>query len=285
MQGGNSDEMFNDQSRVSRGDVRGRLDKKIVIITGLGGGQGREIALLFARAGAIVAGCDITDEGIDQTFALATAEGLTIDVANVDATDPQAVTTWIDSVAERYGGVDVLYNNASKPQFALIPDMTMEQWHQTLRYELDIAFVPSQAVWRHMIARGGGSIINVSSVAGTRGVEPVGNAGASAHAAAKAGVLGLTHQLATEGGPHWIRVNVISPGAILSEGLQTLLEGHDANLSRQMKGMSMLSRLGRPIDVGYLALFLASDESLFITGANIAIDGGATARVGLSIHS
>jgi meso-butanediol dehydrogenase / (S,S)-butanediol dehydrogenase / diacetyl reductase len=270
--------------RRSRGNVGGRLGGKVVVVTGLGGGQGREVALLFARAGATVAGCDITDGGIEETFALAKSENLNVEVANVNAADPQAMPAWINSVAERHGGIDVLYNNAGKVHFAPFSDLTIEQWRETLQFELDIVFVPSKAVWPHMIARGGGSIINIASVSGMRGAEVAGTAGAAAHSAAKGGVIGLTNQMAAEGARHWIRVNAISPGPILSPGTKALLEVAGPQFRRVFEGVTLLPRSGLAIDVAFMGLFLASDEAAFVTGVNIPVDGGATSKLGLSIN-
>jgi meso-butanediol dehydrogenase/(S,S)-butanediol dehydrogenase/diacetyl reductase len=270
-------------ARFSRGNVSGRLAGKVSVITGAGGGQGREVALLFARSGATVIGCDVKADGLDETASLARSEKLEVDVAVVDAADPEAVPSWIDQVVKQHGGIDVLYNNAGKVHFAPFPELTIEQWHETLRYELDIVFLPSKAVWPHMVARGGGSIINIASVGGMLGVELFGNAGAGAHAAAKGGVISLTRQMAAEGARHWIRVNSISPGPIVSPATTELLK--DAAFRRGFEGVNLLSRSGLPGDVAYTGVFLASDESAYLTGVNIPVDGGASCKLGLSIYA
>ncbi|RKF23098.1 SDR family oxidoreductase [Altericroceibacterium spongiae] len=272
---------MNKDSRASCGPVEGRLAGKIALITGVGSGQGREVALLFAKAGALVIGCDINADGLAGTQDLARDMGVTLDLSVVDAADEAKVTSWADATAERYGGIDVLYNNGAGVHFAPFADMTLDQWHDTLRMELDTVFIPSRAVWRHMIARGGGSIVNIASIAGMRGSEVIGTAGPAAHATGKSGVIGFTRQLATEGAPHWIRVNAISPGPIFTPAVEQVVAS-SPEFRRMFDGMSMLSRFGFPIDVAYTGLFLASDESAFVTGANLTVDGGTTARTGAS---
>ena len=268
-------------NRVSRGPVENRLAGKVALISGVGGGQGREVALLFARAGAIVAGCDINADGLSGTEELARKAGVELDLAVVDVADETKVRSWVDGVAARHGGIDILYNNGAGAHFAPFAEMTIEQWHETLRLELDTIFVPSQAAWSHMIARGGGSIINIASISGMRGAEVIGSAGAAAHAAGKGGVIGFTRQLAAEGASHWIRVNSISPGPILTPASEALVD-QSPDFRRMFDGMSLLARFGYPTDVAYMGLFLASDESAFVTGANLPVDGGVTAKVGAS---
>lgn len=267
--------------RVSRGDLRGRLAGKVAIVTGVGGGQGREAVRLFAEAGAIVFGSDVDDAGLEGTRQALSQAGLSAELACVDASDPAAVTTWIDAAAARHGGIDILYNNGSATHFAAFEDMTIEQWHATLRYELDVVYVPTKAVWRHMIARGGGSIINIASMSGMVGSEVIAGIGQTAHAAGKGGVIAMTRQLAVEGAPHWIRVNTISPGFIETPGIAALFATVPA-MERVARGVTPLPRIGSPADVIYTGIFLASDEAAFITGANLPVDGGVTARAGVS---
>lgn len=270
-----------EDARVSRGVVENRLSGKVAVITGVGSGMGQVVALLFARAGAAVVGCDINPDGLSGTRELAQEAGVKLDIDVVDASDQLQVKEWIDGAASRHGGVDILYNNGAGAHFAPFADMTMEQWRETLHMELDTVFAPSQAVWKHMIARGGGSIINIASIAGMLGSEVIGGAGPSAHATGKSGVIGLTRQLATEGAPHWIRVNSISPGPIVTAASKALIEANP-DFRKMFDGMSLLARYGYPTDVAYMGLFLASDESSFATGANLPVDGGVTAKVGAS---
>jgi meso-butanediol dehydrogenase / (S,S)-butanediol dehydrogenase / diacetyl reductase len=266
--------------RQSRGQVRDRLRDKVAVITGTAGGQGRDAALLFAKAGAGVIGCDVNESGNSETARLARSEGLTLDLSNVDASNPTAVREWIDGAAERYGGIDILYNNAAAVRLAPISQLTAQQWYDSIRLELDIVFFPTQVAWPHLIRRGGGSIINIGSVSGMRGTEHV---GASAHAAAKGGVIGLTPQLAMEGAPHWIRVNTISPGPIWTPAAESAMAA-DPAFKEVYEGFPLLARIGQPIDIAFAALFLASDEASFITGAHLTVDGGWSAKGGLTRH-
>jgi meso-butanediol dehydrogenase / (S,S)-butanediol dehydrogenase / diacetyl reductase len=262
--------------RVSRGPVENRLTGKVVLVTGVGSGQGREVSLLFARAGASVVGCDINPDGLSGTKELTKAAGVDIDLAVVDASDDTKVRSWVEGAAARYGGIDVLYNNGASAHFAPFAEMTLTQWHETLRLELDTVFIPSRAVWQHLITRGGGSIINIASIAGMLGVE-VG--GATAHCAGKGGVIAFTRQLAAEGAAHWIRVNSISPGTILTPAVEEVI-AISPDFRRVVDGMPLLPRRGYPADIAYTGLFLASDEASYITGANFPVDGGVTAKLG-----
>lgn len=269
---------------LSRGPVQGRLAGKVALVTGVGSGQGREVALLFAEAGAIVAGCDINPDGLKGTEALAAERGVMLDLALVDASDEAKVVAWVDGVAQRHGGIDVLYNNGAGAHFVPFAEMTLAQWRDTLRMELDTVFLPSKAAWPHLIARGGGSIINIASIAGMLGGEVIGSAGSSAHATGKGGVISFTRQLATEGGAHGIRVNAISPGPIVTPASEAVVAA-SPEFRKLFEGMPLLKRSGRPVDVAYAGLFLASDEAAYITGANLTVDGGATAKTGISVQA
>ena len=272
---------MNDGQRNSTGPVARRLMGKIALVTGAGSGQGQSVALLFARAGARVAAIDISAEGLARTSALAAAEQLELDACRVDASDASMVTEWVDGVAARHGGIDVLYNNGAAAHMAPFGELTLEQWRDTLKGELDVVFLPTRAAWRHLIVRGGGSIINVASVSGMRGTEFL---GAGAHAAAKAGVIGFTRQLALEGASHWIRANSLSPGPILTPLTRGFYDSN-AEFRHAFDGWPLISRSGDPVDIAYAGLFLASDESRFITGVNLPIDGGWSSKGGYTAHA
>lgn len=266
--------------RASRGPVAGRLAGKVAVISGVGGGQGRAAALLFARAGAIVVGSDRKADGLEETEELAEREGLSLQLSVIpDLTEPQAAQQWIDAAAARNGRLDVLYNNAAAVHFAPVEEMTPELWTGTLKGELDIVFLPTRAAWRHL-ARQGGSIINSASLSGMRALEHI---GAVAHAASKGGVIAMTRQLALEGAPHGIRSNSISPGPIATPATQEALDA-DPQFKRHFEGWPLLARVGTADDVAYAALFLASDESAWITGINIAVDGGMSSKTGITLH-
>lgn len=265
---------------ISQGPVAQRLSNKVVLVTGAGSGIGRSAVLLFARAGAQVAGCGRRTDALQETHELAHREGLALDLQVVDATDPAAIKNWVDSIATKYGGIDGLYNNAGFVHMAPIEEMSDHQWWDTLRGELDIVFFPTRAVWPHLKQRGGGSIVNISSLSGMRGIE---DTGATAHAAAKGGVIAMTRQLAMEGAPHWIRCNAISPGPVMSPGAERFLE-ISPDRRRRLYGWPLLPRVGEGDDISYAGLFLLSDESRWITGINIPVDGGWSSKGGLTEH-
>jgi meso-butanediol dehydrogenase/(S,S)-butanediol dehydrogenase/diacetyl reductase len=244
----------------------GRLEGKRVLITGTAGGQGAAALRLFCAEGARVAGCDVR-EGAAEAVAEEcgdTAAGRTVDLA-----DPAAARAWVEWAAGWLGGVDVVYNNAGTPVFAPLSEMTMEDWHSTITNELHTAFYTTSAAWPHLM-RGGGAIVNTASVLGMVGASRLGGA---AHCASKAALVGFTKGLAAEGAELGIRANAISPGFILTPGTEAI----PAEMVEYATGQQMLRRPGRPEEVALLALYLSSDESAFVTGANYVIDGGWTA--------
>jgi meso-butanediol dehydrogenase / (S,S)-butanediol dehydrogenase / diacetyl reductase len=271
--------MKNDGS-FSSASVSGRLAGKVAVVTGAGGGQGLAAAMLFAQAGATVVACEINPKGVEATKRIVSEQSLDLEITQVNAADENEVKAWIDEAAARHGAIDILYNNAGHTHFAPFGEMSLDQWRETMRYELDIVFIPTRAVWSHLVARGGGSIINIASVSGMRGCEFL---GAAAHAAGKSGVIGFTRQLALEGAPHWIRANSISPGPIVTPVTQALLDT-SKEFNECFNGWPMLSRTGRTADVAFAGLYLASDESSFVTGVNLAVDGGWSAKGGFTPH-
>ena len=252
--------------------MTGRLDGKIALITGIGGGMGVAAARRFCAEGARVVGCDLDAEGAARTESLIHAEGGQITaMGGVDLGDADAARAWVDAAVATYDGIDVLYNNASTQRFAPLEELSIEDWDFTMRNELDLVFYTVKAAWPHLKAYGGGSIINVGSIAALRGVEFMAQ---NAHSTAKGGVIALTLQLVVEGGPHGIRANVISPGMTETPNTAPLLADPPERLKRIVLDRIPLGRHGQPEDVVNAALFLASDESSWISGTNIVIDGG-----------
>ena len=252
-----------------------RLQGKVAVVTGIGSGIGAGCALMFARHGARVLGCDIDAGAAARVIALAHEEGL--QVASVHPCD-MSVSADVDrlmaAAIERHGGIDILLNAAAFGAFAWIQEMDyQQQWKKTLIGELDVVFLACKAAWPHLIARGGGSIINFAS-ANAHVALP--GSPALAHCAGKGGVLAMTRQLAMEGAPHSIRANTISPALVVTSATQPVLDNVPGFRERVLE-KSMLKRLGRPEDIGWCATYLASDESSWVTAADFRVDGGATA--------
>jgi meso-butanediol dehydrogenase/(S,S)-butanediol dehydrogenase/diacetyl reductase len=251
-----------------------RLSGKIALVTGTGGGIGRAVALTFAREGALVVGCDLHAAGSQETVAMAQAAGGEMTaMAPVDLATEAGANEWVHDAVAVYGGVDILVNNASAIRFGPITSLSVEDWSFTIRNELDIVFLVTRAGWPHLVSRGGGSIVNIASISATRGAAFMPQ---NAHGAAKGGVLSLTLQLVTEGGPHGIRVNAVSPAMTATPHTAPLLADQSGPFAGMVERIP-LGRVGQPEDVANAVLFLASDEAAHVTGANIPVDGGAAA--------
>lgn len=252
-----------------------RLQGKVALVTGIGSGIGRACALLFAAQGARVVGCDIDAAAAAQTVEDARVRGFALDSLHpCDLTDPGDAARLVEFTREKHGGFDVLVNAAAYGAFAWLQEMDYEtQWRRTLTGELDIVFLLCQAAWPVLIARGGGSVINFASANAAVALE---GSPALAHCAGKGGVLAMSRQLAMEGGPRGIRVNSISPALVETAATRAHMQAQPAFLERAL-GKMMIRRVGQPEDVAWCAVFLASDEASWITGADFPIDGGATA--------
>jgi len=250
----------------------GRLDGKRVFVSGTGGGIGRATALLCAREGAHIVGADLDPVTSAQTVDLVRAAGGRMDaIAPVDLATEAGARSWVRRAVALAGGVDVLVNNASAIRFGAIGELSFKDWSFTIRHELDIVFLSTRAAWPHLVAAGGGSIVNVASISASRGAFFMPQ---NAHGAAKGGVLALTYQLVVEGGPHRIRVNAVSPAMTETPHTGPLLADPDGPADA-IRARVPMGRWGQPEDVAHAILFLASDESAHVSGANIPVDGGA----------
>jgi NAD(P)-dependent dehydrogenase (short-subunit alcohol dehydrogenase family) len=250
----------------------GRLEGKRVLVSGTGGGIGRATAVLCAREGAHVVGCDLHPETSQETVELVRGSGGRMDaIAPADLSTEDGARDWVDAAADLAGGVDVLVNNASAIRFGPIDGLSFADWSFTIRNELDIVFLVTRAAWPHLVAAGGGSIVNVASISASRGAFFMPQ---NAHGAAKGGVLALTYQLVVEGGPHGIRVNAVSPAMTETPHTSPLLQARGGPAA-SIAARAPLGRWGQPEDVAHAILFLACDESSHVSGANIPVDGGS----------
>jgi 3-oxoacyl-[acyl-carrier protein] reductase len=243
-----------------------RLQGKVALITGGLSGLGREAALVFAREGARVAVCDLLPEG-GELMAAIQAHGREGFYAAADVSQLPQVEAMVAAVLQRFGGIDILLNNAGITRDATLLKMTPEQWNQVIAVNLSGVFHCTKAVAPHMVERGKGKIINASSIVGISG-----NFGQTNYAATKAGLIGMTKTWARELGPKGITVNAVAPGFIATEMVKKMPE----KVLQGMRDKTPLRRLGEPRDVANAYLFLASDDADFINGAVLSVDGGLT---------
>jgi NAD(P)-dependent dehydrogenase (short-subunit alcohol dehydrogenase family) len=249
--------------------MSGRLSNKVCVITGTGGSVGRAAALAFAHEGAMVVGCDVTVAAAQATAEMVSVQGGTMSsVQPCHLTESAECRALVEFAVRTYGRIDVLFNNAAMAYFNWLEDITDEEWNRDLREEIDLVFFLTRAAWPHLKASHG-VVVNTASLNGLLSFKTLGSL---AHTTAKAGIIGMTRQLAMEGREHGIRANSISPGLI--ETNQTREQLKDPEWASAMLGKTLLGRLGRPEEVANVALFLASQESSYVTGVDIVVDGG-----------
>ena len=235
-----------------------KLEGKVAVVTGAAKGIGMEIAKLFANEGAKVIGVDVSEFIYEHEL---------VEAYQLSVTDVSGIQTFFDYAVQKYGKVDILVNNAGITRDAMTRKMTDEMWDLVIDINLKGVFNMTRLFGPLMESNGYGSIINISSVVGEYG-----NIGQANYAATKAGVIGLTKTWAKEFARKGanVRTNAIAPGYVMTDILKTVPE----DLLHQFAQMTMLKRLGQPEEIAKAALFLASDDSSYITGHVLSVNGG-----------
>jgi NAD(P)-dependent dehydrogenase (short-subunit alcohol dehydrogenase family) len=250
----------------------GDLEGKVAVVTGAGSGIGARAAELFAAAGARVVVADLAGDAAQRTADAVRAGGGEAHAVAFDLGDEDSVRSLMDQSARAYGGIDAIFNNAAATHLAGARDLPIAQadarvWDQSLHINLTGTMLCIRHGAPYLIERGGGAIVNTASGAGMAG-----DIGHPAYGASKAAIIRLTTYAAIEYGRQGVRVNAVSPGLIVTPSTEgTWAAGRMREI---MVRQHLTGRLGTPDDIAHAAIFLCSDKASFITGQNIAVDGG-----------
>lgn len=245
--------------------MSGQLEGKIALVTGGTGGIGTAICRRLTDAGARVASTYLGEEKAKQWRESMRGEGYNVAIYHCDVSDFDSCSDMVGRVNDEMGPIDILVNNAGITRDATLKKMTAEQWRAVIASDLDSVFNVTRPIIESMLSRGSGRIISISSINGQKG-----QFGQANYAAAKAGIHGFTMSLAQEVARKGITVNTISPGYIATEMVMAVPE----DIRNQIIAQIPVGRLGKPEEIAAIVDFLASEEASFITGANIAANGG-----------
>ena len=248
-----------------------KLEGKVALITGAGSGMRKATALLFAREGAKIAAVDVNQESAAETAAEIERNGGQAIAIRADVSTEADASQMVEATRRGFGTPGVLFNNAGiEGESAFVGKMTAEAFDRVIAINLRGVFLGMKYVLPHMVDAGGGSIINQASIAGL-----VGMRGGAAYCAAKAGVIAMTRVAALEYARYNVRVNCIGPGGIETAMAKRIRRGAEPD-PKAIRRISVLGRMGQPEEIANMALFLASSESSFATGAPFVVDGGWT---------
>jgi NAD(P)-dependent dehydrogenase (short-subunit alcohol dehydrogenase family) len=247
-----------------------RLKDKVAIITGSAQGIGKGTAKLFASEGAKVVVADVNDEKGNETVGEIVSAGGTAAFVHADVEQEAAIQEMVRFAVERYGRIDVLMNNAYWSAYGNVVELASADWDRSVNTMVRAIYLGCKYAIPHMIEAGGGSIINIASVHGYLAA-----ARSAAYEASKSAVINLSREIAVDFGPRGIRCNAICPGWIITERGEENLKRDPSRYEKAIQ-VYPVRRGGRPIDIAYGALYLASDESTFVTGTALVIDGGLT---------
>lgn len=257
-------------------ESNGRLAGKVAAVTGAGSGIGRAVALRFGAEGAAVVVADVVADAAEAVAKEIEAAGGRAVGIGVDVSDPGQAQAMVDRAVSEYGGLDVLMTAAGVLSFGAAPDTDPDSWNKVIGINLTGTFLCARAAIPKMIERGGGSIVTVSSSTGAHDASP-GNVG---YVSSKGGVAMLTKAMAIDHARQGVRVNAIAPGPTDTPMLASVMTPEEMKAF----GEAMpIGRLARPEELAAAALFLASDEASYVTGAVFAVDGGQTAKVGMTL--
>lgn len=256
-------------------DIRqdGRLAGKVALVTGAGSGIGRETAERFAAEGALVAAADVRADAAQETAAAIGGDALGLEL---DVTSAASAAAAVEAVVERFGGLDVVVNNAGVTIVGAAHELAEEDWDRELAVNLKGIYLVSRAAWPHLEARGGGAIAQTASIAGLWAIPAD-----AAYCASKAGAIMLTKCMALDGAKAGIRVNCVCPGFTETP----MIEGYFADQPDPAAARAFatsihpLGRLGRPGDIADAFVYLCSDEAAWVTGAALVVDGGLTSGI------